>query len=444
MRKRITTSLMRGSGHVWLDNIKRHLDSPSLALALSQNVWSDRALGGNVEVNLPVRCVWVGTGNNPTLSDELHRRTVFISLDADMERPELRQEFLIGDLKGFVAEHRGELIGALLTLIRAWLEAGEPLWRGKRMGSYDNWCRVIGGILECAGISGFLSNRGDNDHADPDRARWASFLSLWHKERGEEPCGVGDIAALAVETDIIAEDTVKERQKLGYRLRQHLDRVFEDRRLELAPSDKHANVARYRVIAAKGLLKREESILRQENRRDFEGENQKSRQSPADQFPSQNEAVAGLAGLAGLSAPAHVEKNESFSRASAETPASPASPAKEEKKNKSIEGNAPQNGLRDFEGENQKSRQSPAKVPQTDTELLGLLHGGFNSGRLRTLDPAQAELYSGYLERSLALQKEYRGSTTPWRETERGVALVAQMLALARWWASVATQGGEL
>jgi hypothetical protein len=75
-RKRITSSLIGGSSAVLLDNFSGTLDSGPLAAALTSDVWQDRLLGVSKEVTLPIRNVWVITGNNLDLADEQVRRAV--------------------------------------------------------------------------------------------------------------------------------------------------------------------------------------------------------------------------------------------------------------------------------------------------------------------------------------------------------------------------------
>src|SRR5262249_43665831 len=108
--------------------VREKLDSAALASALTADTLEDRVLGRSAMVRLPVRCLWVATGNNPTMSNEMARRTIRIRLDAHVEKPWLRNSegFRHPNLKEWVGEHRGELIWAVLTIVRAWLAAGQP------------------------------------------------------------------------------------------------------------------------------------------------------------------------------------------------------------------------------------------------------------------------------------------------------------------------------
>ena len=92
-RKAITSTLIKGNQHVWFDNLKGHVCSSSLCIALTTTVWSDRLLGQNEDLILPNLSTWVATGNNVNLDEELASRSVFIRLDAKVERPELRTGF---------------------------------------------------------------------------------------------------------------------------------------------------------------------------------------------------------------------------------------------------------------------------------------------------------------------------------------------------------------
>ncbi len=236
-RKKITSSLLRGPSHFWVDNIQRRLVSGQLAAAITAVEWSDRRLGQSEDVTLPVRCVWVGTGNNATLSDEITRRTLWIRLDARVERPWLREGFHIGDIKAWARQERPKLIAAALTLVRAWLEAGRPKYSGKPLGSFERWSEIIGGILETIEVPGFLANASElYDRLDPEREAWGAFLTKWHKEYGDNPKGVSEIFPLATEDGLLLEalgpgSEQSQKIALGRLLRNKRDRIYGEYRL---------------------------------------------------------------------------------------------------------------------------------------------------------------------------------------------------------------------
>jgi hypothetical protein len=106
---------------------------------------------------LPIRCLWIATGNNPEFSNEMARRLVRIRLAAEEERPWQRSIFRHPDLMAWVRKNRARLVHACLILCQAWIAAGRP--HGIRIvGSFEGWAKVMGGVLETVGIEGFLGN----------------------------------------------------------------------------------------------------------------------------------------------------------------------------------------------------------------------------------------------------------------------------------------------
>jgi hypothetical protein len=99
-RKRLTACFARGSSHCWLDNVDRKLESGELAAALTATSWTDRFLGSSRLLEAPVRTVWLATGNNMRLSDEIARRSLWVRLDSGRARPWERAGFRPADLRG--------------------------------------------------------------------------------------------------------------------------------------------------------------------------------------------------------------------------------------------------------------------------------------------------------------------------------------------------------
>ena len=226
-RKRITAKLRSGATFIVVDNVRRPLSSSALASAITATVWEDRLLGSSDQVRLPIRCCWVANGNNPALSNEMARRTVSIRLDAKQDRPWLRSEFRHPNLGEWVTQNRYRIRLAVLVLAKAWYCAGKPApLTTVRLGMFEDWCRVIGGILDVAGIDGFLANL-DQFYADSDSDGEAvrALLQLWWDEFGSTAVGVSSLFPLAEQAGIDLGDRGERSQKtrLGKRLRQLRD-----------------------------------------------------------------------------------------------------------------------------------------------------------------------------------------------------------------------------
>jgi hypothetical protein len=228
-RKRLFAKLRSAPSVLLLDNIKRRLESGALASAITAYpLWEDRLLGVSEIVRVPVRCIWLVTGNNPALSSEMTRRTVRIRLDAQVDRPWLREGFRHQDIRGWAVANRGRLVWALLTLIQAWIAAGRPEGR-RTLGMFERWAKVIGGILDVAAVPGFLGNLEDfYERSDADGESWRTFVAHWWTSHGDAAVAVTSLWSLATDAGLELGDKSEQSQRirLGKQLANVRDRTF--------------------------------------------------------------------------------------------------------------------------------------------------------------------------------------------------------------------------
>ena len=260
LRKRITAILSAGRPIAVFDNVRRRLVSGVLAALLTATIWSDRLLGKNETVDLPNRTMWLVTGNNLQLNDEIARRTVWIRIDARVDRPWQRTSFRHPDLMGWLGRHRHELVWALLVLTQNWIARGRPTWSGRTLGSYESWSSVVGGIMEAAGIEGFLANREElYRRADAETEEWRAFVAAWWEEHGSRAVKAADLIALAHHEDLLpsvfasSKEDANERAlrtRLGKALSQRRDRRFADIFIRGLGQDSHRKGALYRLEEA--------------------------------------------------------------------------------------------------------------------------------------------------------------------------------------------------
>ena len=195
-RKQITSVLRTGRPIVVVDNLGSELKNPSWARMLTSTLWEDRILGHSKVATLPQRSIWIATGNNVRLGGDLPRRCYWVRMDAKLAKPWDRpvDSFRHPDLLGWVADNRGELLGALLTLTRNWFAAGRPRWTGRPPGSFEEWARTVGGILEFSGIHGFLGNTDEMlDRTASTANEWEPFLGAWRESYGDRSLTAKDL-----------------------------------------------------------------------------------------------------------------------------------------------------------------------------------------------------------------------------------------------------------
>jgi len=250
-RKKITASLARGPQVILLDNASR-LQSEALAVALTCEVWSDRLLGASKMLSLPNQAVWLATGNNPSMTMEIARRTIRIRIDPKTDRPWLRTGFRHDPLLSWVAANRPRLVRALLTLVRAWIDRGRPM-AGRTLGSFEHWAQVMGGILECAGIEHFLGNLGDfYDRLDAEGRMWREFCEAAFGRFAGRSARVTEYNELCAEKDLLLPvrgDKGKRSQciRLGKALTRVRDRMFGG--FTIVPAtDRHSKAQTYAVV----------------------------------------------------------------------------------------------------------------------------------------------------------------------------------------------------
>jgi putative DNA primase/helicase len=246
-RKRLTSHLVGGPDFVFLDNVRRPVDSSAIASAITAEVWEDRLLQQTKMVRVPMRAVFVITGNNPTLSNEMARRSIRIRLDAGVDQPWRRRGFR-HPLPKWAAEHRAELVGSALVLTNAWLSAGRPGWSGSGLGSFEEWSSIMGGIFEVVEIPEFLGNIDEFYAAsDQETKTWSALVQAWWDKYAEASVGVSDLCDLAIGIlDLGTGDERSIRTRFGRQLGQRRDRIVAGCRIEDAGT--YQGAARYRLV----------------------------------------------------------------------------------------------------------------------------------------------------------------------------------------------------
>ncbi len=232
-RKRITSALTDAPTFLMLDNIRRNLDSAALAAVLTTQTWSDRILGRTEMVRLPVKCVWLASGNNPMLTTEIARRTVRIRLESTESRPWERTGFKHENLREWAMNNRAKLLWCLLTIVRSWLANGRPKG-SKTLGNFERWAEIIGGIVENAGFKGFLANLDEMyNRADEETAEWEDFVSHWWHHHQRNPVGIRELFEIVNRFDLMlptrgAGNENSQKTRMGRALSQNADRRFGD------------------------------------------------------------------------------------------------------------------------------------------------------------------------------------------------------------------------
>jgi len=277
-RKQLTSILIEAPPLVVIDNVTTTLDSGDLAKVITGEMHRDRVLGKSQTVSVPVRCSWIATGNNLQLGGDMARRCYWIRMDAGCSDPFRRTGFKHDRLKEYLVEHRRELLVALLTLARAWFAAGQPRSTVPPVGSFERWTEVVSGILQYAGVDGFLANSEKLfEQSDIERSDWETFLEAVEDTFQGAPFTIAEFWERLNEKsyeELIRQSVLTDRaeelrnalptdltrwmdregqfkQRLGVAFNSRRGRRFGKRqmRVERASADAHGKVARWKVVA---------------------------------------------------------------------------------------------------------------------------------------------------------------------------------------------------
>jgi Primase C terminal 2 (PriCT-2) len=125
-RKEIISHLVEGDGCLFMDNVANgtRFDSAPLAIAMTNPRFKARLLGANKQIEASTRTMPVATGNALNLAGDLASRFLLARIDTGLERPEDRSVtgYRIPDLRRWTVEHRQQLVAAVHTIVRGYLQ----------------------------------------------------------------------------------------------------------------------------------------------------------------------------------------------------------------------------------------------------------------------------------------------------------------------------------
>ena len=230
-RKRLTAKLRQIPSLVLIDNLRHPLDSSARAAALTAPHWEDRILGASEMTRLP----------DPLRVDCHRQQSRILQRDgaahrAHPARCSRRSALAAGRLSASGSYELGQSqscpAGCRLPHPHPGLDRCRDARTARRViGSYENWSRIMGGVLEVAGVAGFLGNLDEMlAAADGEGAVWRSFVGAWWDRFGTAEVGTGDLfeVALACEPPLPlgSGGDRSQRTRLGKALGRLRDRVF--------------------------------------------------------------------------------------------------------------------------------------------------------------------------------------------------------------------------
>jgi putative DNA primase/helicase len=179
---RMNGLLLAGFPLVSIDNVNGELGSDILAQAVERPVVQVRRLGVSDLFEVESRATWYATGNNLRVRGDMTRRSIISTMDAGVERPEMR------DFRHRPADeaaaNRGKYIAAILTIVRAYIVAGKPD-KLPSPGSYEGWSDLVRSPLVWLGLPDPWETTEAAREDDPEISVLSDILTGWLQAIGK-------------------------------------------------------------------------------------------------------------------------------------------------------------------------------------------------------------------------------------------------------------------
>ncbi|AYD01186.1 hypothetical protein [Neorhizobium sp. NCHU2750] len=185
LEKRLAGPLLEGAQFQVIDNVNGELSGEFLCQAVERPLLTLRRLGSSDQHIIRNKTALAATGIGITVSGDMVRRALLISLDPNSEKPEQRK-FDSNPLKMVMADRPG-YVAAILTIVRAYILAGRP---GKLdpLGSFGEWSDNIRSSLVWLGEDDPLKSMEVARKSDDKLNIFRAFVSAWWECEGA-PCG---------------------------------------------------------------------------------------------------------------------------------------------------------------------------------------------------------------------------------------------------------------
>jgi hypothetical protein len=249
--KRLAAELMTGQPIISIDNLNGDLAGDFICQAVERPIIKPRILGRSETRRIDNTVTIYGNGNNFRLAGDLTRRVILCSLDANMERPELRK--FSADPVAAVLADRGCYVAAVLTIVRAYLAADCP-GLCPPLASFADWSRLVRSPLVWLGHDDPVMTMEAARAEDPTKSALAEIVTAWRSVIGtNRPMTAGEIrdkATSADDKDGLLNKAISaiacpparteiDAKRLGHWLRRNKDRVISKHKIQ-AGTDKHS------------------------------------------------------------------------------------------------------------------------------------------------------------------------------------------------------------
>jgi putative DNA primase/helicase len=231
--KTMLAVLAEGDQVVLIDNVARPIESDTLCAVLTSEAYRQRVLGRTEMMSVPTTTLFLATGNHLVLVGDLRTRALLCRIDPKSEHPE--QRHFEGEKRTWMSEHRPELVAAGLTIMRAFIAAGQRVgdfcdtW-----GRFERWSDMVRAPLLWLGCEDPCASLKELEREDPARNELLRVISAWEAVFADEGHTAREAVSRAESNEklnLVLRDICKDRdgtlnaKRLAHWLRSHGDRL---------------------------------------------------------------------------------------------------------------------------------------------------------------------------------------------------------------------------
>lgn len=241
--KLLLSTLIESPPVVAFDNLTTDLvPFKSLCSALMEPALTGRVLGVSKNATVPTNTLFLSSGNNVDAVRDMTRRTLTINLEPRVETPATRT--FRADPVADVHAERGRYVSLALTIIRAYVVAGQPDLKLTPINGFSDWSRFCRAPVAWLGLPDPATSIFDRMAADPEKETLGRLLCEWDKAFANAPKPIRDVVELAdagtnadlaeVVREIAEERGQINRRRFGRWVARHERRIVDGHRFTRA------------------------------------------------------------------------------------------------------------------------------------------------------------------------------------------------------------------
>jgi hypothetical protein len=226
------SKLLEGFSIIFMDDVSQSsgmIRSNFLNSVLTSETVTRRILGITSSATVNSNVIMVMTANNPKKSEDIKNRSYICNLNKPALNKQYRHVFPLE----YAEEKRGDVLWALFVFIRNWIvNAGAEPFLKYKMGPYPEWSAITGGVLEAAGIPGFLegtmAQMSESEDWEDDIGELAKALFEGYRNKAGETLfrGSADWISVTEMIPVAGELELIEKTQNAHKDREALQRLL--------------------------------------------------------------------------------------------------------------------------------------------------------------------------------------------------------------------------